>query len=61
MKICPKIVAKGRKYGYMRYLSLSPEENPEDGCEKMKQRYLLCLCLPFNKIRDKGRTGSTWK
>jgi hypothetical protein len=22
---------------------------------------LLCLCLLFNKIRDKGRTGSAWK
>jgi hypothetical protein len=22
---------------------------------------LLCLCLLFNKIRNKGRTGSAWK
>jgi hypothetical protein len=22
---------------------------------------LLCLCLFFNKIKDKGRTGSAWK
>jgi hypothetical protein len=22
--------------------------------------FLLCLCLLFNKIRDKGRTGSAW-
>jgi hypothetical protein len=23
--------------------------------------FLLCLCVLFNKIRDKGRTGSAWK
>jgi hypothetical protein len=23
--------------------------------------FLLCLCLLFNKIGDKGRTGSAWK
>jgi hypothetical protein len=23
--------------------------------------FLLCLCLLFNTIRDKGRTGSAWK
>jgi hypothetical protein len=23
--------------------------------------FLLCLCLLFKKIRDKGRTGSAWK
>jgi hypothetical protein len=23
--------------------------------------FLLCLSLLFNKIRDKGRTGSAWK
>jgi hypothetical protein len=23
--------------------------------------FFLCLCLLFNKIRDKGRTGSAWK
>jgi hypothetical protein len=22
---------------------------------------LLCLCLFFNKIRDKGKTGSDWR
>jgi hypothetical protein len=23
--------------------------------------FLYCLCLLFNKIRDKGRIGSSWK
>jgi hypothetical protein len=23
--------------------------------------FFLCLCLVFNKIRDKGTTGSAWK
>jgi hypothetical protein len=22
--------------------------------------FLVCLCLLFNKIRDKGKTGSAW-
>jgi hypothetical protein len=30
---------------------------------KAKMLYLsyYCLCLLFNKTREKGRTGSTWK
>jgi hypothetical protein len=28
---------------------------------KNTMSFLLCLCLLFNKIGEKGRTGSAWK
>jgi hypothetical protein len=35
--------------------------NIEFNCLKNALSSLLCLCLLFIKIRDKGRTSSAWK